>query len=352
MRASSGWHCRPPASCCWPRAPTCWRRRSRCATLVVYLIDLHADEAAHAAVDARRRGARRAARRSSAGPRRTAASSAAARRSSPSCSSGRFRTSWRSRGCIATTTRKAGFPMLPVIEPERRRAGQQAAALRRGAAARQPRADARRPSPAACTRVALGARRRVRWLAVRFATARSDASARALFFGSITYLPLLWIVMISGNRNQLSVSVSALRCRAEVDVEPESSKCSRCLSRSAGCQRDAERHLRHPAADRGYTLIRARRIEQHRRFMIAAFATSSLFLVCYLVYHAQVGSVPFTRQGFVRPLYFTILITHVTLAATVAAAGASSRCRAASRRAIRSIAASRAGRFRSGCTCR
>ena len=66
-----------------------------------------------------------------------------------------------------------------------------------------------------------------------------------------------------------------------------------------------------------YRHIRARRIQQHRRFMIAAFATSSLFLVCYLVYHAQVGSVPFTRQGFVRPLYFTILITHVTLAATV-----------------------------------
>jgi len=66
-----------------------------------------------------------------------------------------------------------------------------------------------------------------------------------------------------------------------------------------------------------YAHIRARRIQQHRRFMLAAFATSSLFLVCYLVYHAQVGSVPFTRQGFVRPLYFTILITHVTLAATV-----------------------------------
>ncbi len=66
-----------------------------------------------------------------------------------------------------------------------------------------------------------------------------------------------------------------------------------------------------------YAHIRARRIQQHRRFMIAAFVTSSLFLVCYLVYHAQVGSVPFTRQGFVRPLYFTILITHVTLAATV-----------------------------------
>jgi putative membrane protein len=66
-----------------------------------------------------------------------------------------------------------------------------------------------------------------------------------------------------------------------------------------------------------YAHIRARRVEQHRRFMIAAFTTSALFLACYLVYHAQVGSVPFTRQGFVRPLYFTILITHVTLAATV-----------------------------------
>ena len=67
----------------------------------------------------------------------------------------------------------------------------------------------------------------------------------------------------------------------------------------------------------GYLLIRARRIELHRRFMIAAFVASSLFLVSYVVYHAQVGSVRFTRQGFVRPLYFAILITHVSLAAAV-----------------------------------
>ena len=67
----------------------------------------------------------------------------------------------------------------------------------------------------------------------------------------------------------------------------------------------------------GYTLIRTRHVQQHRRCMIAAFVTSSLFLVCYIVYHAQVGSVRFMRQGFVRPLYFTILITHVTLAAAV-----------------------------------
>src|SRR6476646_309033 len=67
----------------------------------------------------------------------------------------------------------------------------------------------------------------------------------------------------------------------------------------------------------GYTLIRSGRRDLHRKWMIAAFVTSSLFLICYVVYHAQVGSVRFTREGFVRPLYFTILITHVTLAAAV-----------------------------------
>jgi uncharacterized membrane protein YozB (DUF420 family) len=67
----------------------------------------------------------------------------------------------------------------------------------------------------------------------------------------------------------------------------------------------------------GYALIRSRKVELHRKVMIAAFTTSSLFLVCYIVYHAQVGSVRFVRHGFVRPLYFTILVTHVTLAAVV-----------------------------------
>src|SRR4026208_1586983 len=67
----------------------------------------------------------------------------------------------------------------------------------------------------------------------------------------------------------------------------------------------------------GYVSIRTRRIKWHWLCMIAAFVTSSLFLVCYVVYHAQVGSVRFTRQGFVRPLYYIVLVTHVTLAATV-----------------------------------
>lgn len=66
-----------------------------------------------------------------------------------------------------------------------------------------------------------------------------------------------------------------------------------------------------------YALIRQRRIDQHRRVMLAAFATSALFLVSYVVYHAQVGSVRFARQGIVRPIYFTILITHVVLAFAV-----------------------------------
>jgi uncharacterized membrane protein YozB (DUF420 family) len=67
----------------------------------------------------------------------------------------------------------------------------------------------------------------------------------------------------------------------------------------------------------GFSRIRAGHQEQHKKWMLAAFTTSSLFLICYVVYHAQVGSVSFTRQGFVRPLYFTILISHVTLAAVV-----------------------------------
>ena len=57
----------------------------------------------------------------------------------------------------------------------------------------------------------------------------------------------------------------------------------------------------------GYVLILNRRIEQHKKFMIAAFVTSSLFLISYVVYHAQVGSIRFSRHGIVRPIYYTIL---------------------------------------------
>lgn len=67
----------------------------------------------------------------------------------------------------------------------------------------------------------------------------------------------------------------------------------------------------------GYVFIRNRRIAQHRACMIAAFATSTLFLISYLIYHYHVGSRPFTGQGPIRVVYYTILITHVVLAAAI-----------------------------------
>ncbi|MFN7995262.1 MAG: DUF420 domain-containing protein [Bryobacteraceae bacterium] len=67
----------------------------------------------------------------------------------------------------------------------------------------------------------------------------------------------------------------------------------------------------------GYTLIRRKEIDGHRKVMIAAFVTSSLFLVCYLIYHAQVGSVRYPKTGPIRLVYFTVLITHTLLAAAV-----------------------------------
>ncbi len=67
----------------------------------------------------------------------------------------------------------------------------------------------------------------------------------------------------------------------------------------------------------GYYFIRRREIQRHRLMMTSAFVCSCLFLASYLTYHYHVGSVPFTKQGWIRPVYFTILITHVVLAATI-----------------------------------
>ncbi len=67
----------------------------------------------------------------------------------------------------------------------------------------------------------------------------------------------------------------------------------------------------------GWFCIRGRRIAAHRACMLSAFVTSCLFLISYLVYHAQVGSVRFQSQGWIRPLYFAILLTHTVLAAVI-----------------------------------
>ena len=67
----------------------------------------------------------------------------------------------------------------------------------------------------------------------------------------------------------------------------------------------------------GYREIRRGRIARHRAAMLGACATSTLFLISYVTYHAHAGSRPFTGLGPVRYVYFTILISHVLLAAAI-----------------------------------
>jgi uncharacterized membrane protein YozB (DUF420 family) len=67
----------------------------------------------------------------------------------------------------------------------------------------------------------------------------------------------------------------------------------------------------------GYVLIRRGRAGLHKRCMLGALTTSALFLISYVVYHANVGSRPFPGVGPVRVVYFSILISHVILAATI-----------------------------------
>lgn len=67
----------------------------------------------------------------------------------------------------------------------------------------------------------------------------------------------------------------------------------------------------------GYLFIRRRNVPAHRACMLAAFGVSVLFLISYLTYHYQVGSVPFGGRGWVRPVYFAILLTHTVLAAAI-----------------------------------
>jgi putative membrane protein len=67
----------------------------------------------------------------------------------------------------------------------------------------------------------------------------------------------------------------------------------------------------------GYGFIRKRQIARHRLCMLGAFLVSTAFLVSYVVYHAQHGSTAFPAHGWVRPAYFTLLVTHIVLAIAV-----------------------------------
>ena len=67
----------------------------------------------------------------------------------------------------------------------------------------------------------------------------------------------------------------------------------------------------------GYVLIKRRQIHAHRNAMLAAFTSSTLFLISYVVYHYHAGSRPFLGQGPIRLVYFGILISHVILAIVI-----------------------------------
>ena len=67
----------------------------------------------------------------------------------------------------------------------------------------------------------------------------------------------------------------------------------------------------------GYLFVRRRQIQAHKASMLAAVAASALFLISYVIYHANAGSRPFTGTGPVRAAYFLILITHIVLAAAI-----------------------------------
>ncbi len=67
----------------------------------------------------------------------------------------------------------------------------------------------------------------------------------------------------------------------------------------------------------GYAAIRNGKIAIHKKFMIAAFAVSTVFLISYLAYHYQVGHIRFQGQGWIRPVYFTLLISHTILAIVI-----------------------------------
>ena len=67
----------------------------------------------------------------------------------------------------------------------------------------------------------------------------------------------------------------------------------------------------------GYVFIRRGDRVNHMRAMLAALGTSGLFLVSYVIYHANIGSKPFPGQGTIRWIYLTILFTHIVLAALI-----------------------------------
>ncbi len=67
----------------------------------------------------------------------------------------------------------------------------------------------------------------------------------------------------------------------------------------------------------GYVAVRQKKYQLHKTLMLACFLLSSIFLVSYVVYHSQAAATKFGGEGIIRPIYFTILLTHIVLAAAI-----------------------------------
>ena len=91
----------------------------------------------------------------------------------------------------------------------------------------------------------------------------------------------------------------------------------------------------------GYLAIRAGRIGRHRACMLGAVTVSVIFLISYVIYHLDVGSVPFTREGPIRIIYFAVLMTHAALAVVIVPLAAITVTRALRERFAQHVAIAR-----------
>ena len=121
-------------------------------------------------------------------------------------------------------------------------------------------------------------------------------AARRLFFGTILYLPLLWIVLLADHFTHVVVIDYTILPAVNASLNAIVHGVAHRWAGSSSAERE---------------------IARHRACMLAAFATSALFLTSYLVYHAKVGSVPVPGAGRCARRLLRILITHVILAAAI-----------------------------------
>lgn len=130
----------------------------------------------------------------------------------------------------------------------------------------------------------------------RFAARKGDDEARSLFRVSLAYLPLLLVALVVDG--------------VVLDLPGPATGWLPTLNAALNATAAA-------ALVGGFVMVRRGRVSAHRAFMLTAAAASSLFLASYLVYHAEVGSVSFQGEGWIRTGYLAMLISHVVLAITV-----------------------------------